>query len=103
LFSEALRERGSITEVDLAVAPGSKEDGIRGYDPWRRRINIRVKALPVKGRANKAVIAFLADFFKIPRGDVKIIKGKKDNIKTVQVNLNLEKAVERLRDEFERV
>jgi hypothetical protein len=103
LFYEALREKGSITEIDLAVTPGSKEEGIRGYDPWRRRINLRVRALPMKGRANKAVTAFLADFFKISTGDVKIIKGKKDNMKTVLLNIDIERAVERLRDEFERV
>jgi uncharacterized protein (TIGR00251 family) len=68
LFSEALRENGSITEVDLSVTSGTKGEGIRGYDPWKRRINLGIKALPVKGRANKVVIAFLADFFKNPRG-----------------------------------
>lgn len=101
MFSKALRKKDSITEVDLAVTPGSKDEGIQGYDLWRRRINLRVKAPPVKGRANRAVIAFLADFFKIPKKDVKIIKGERDNMKTVQVNINIERAVERLRDELE--
>ena len=35
--------------------------------------------------------------------DRKIIKGKKDNMKTVLLNIDVERAVERLRDEFERV
>lgn len=74
MFSRALRKKGLTTEVDLSVTTGAGKEGLRGYDPWRKRVNVSVKALPVKGRANKALIAFLADFFKIPNGDVKIIR-----------------------------
>lgn len=46
---------------------------------------IRVTAPPEKGKANEAVINLLTDYFKVPRGLVKIMAGKTARIKIVDV------------------
>lgn len=47
-----------------------------------------VKELPIKGRANEAIIELLADYFKIKKADVNIVAGHKGKQKIVEVNLN---------------
>lgn len=42
-------------EVDVLVSPRSNRSGPEGYDEWRKRMVIRVKAPPLDGRANKEV------------------------------------------------
>lgn len=46
---------------------------------------VRVRASPVKGEANKAVIKVIADFFNIPRSSVKILRGYKTSRKLVLI------------------
>lgn len=49
---------------------------------------VRVKASPVKGEANKAVIKVIADFFNIPRSSVKILRGHKTSRKLILIETN---------------
>ena len=46
---------------------------------------VRVKAAPVKGEANKAVIKLIADFFNIPQSRVEIVRGRQTNRKLVLI------------------
>ena len=48
------RVRGGI-EIDLLVSPRSSRTGIEGFDEWRRRLIVRVRAPPLDGRANEEV------------------------------------------------
>lgn len=52
------------------------------------RFKVRVKASPVKGEANKAVIKVIADFFNIPRSSVKILRGHKTSRKLILIEKN---------------
>ncbi|HDT11263.1 MAG TPA: DUF167 domain-containing protein [bacterium] len=49
---------------------------------------VRVKASPVKGEANKAVLRVIADFFNIPQSKVQIIRGNKTSRKLVLIEKN---------------
>ncbi len=42
-------------EVDVIVSPRSNRSGPEGFDIWRRRLILRIKAPPLDGRANKEV------------------------------------------------
>ncbi len=54
-LSDVCRDRGDRLEVDVLVSPRSNRSGLEGYDEWRKRLILRVKAPPLDGRANKEV------------------------------------------------
>jgi uncharacterized protein len=48
---------------------------------------VRVKAMPVEGKANEAVIELLARHFKVPKSAVKIVVGLTGRTKIVDVRM----------------
>lgn len=48
-------------EVDILVSPRSGRSGPEGFDEWRKRMIIKVKAPPLDGRANKEVESIFKD------------------------------------------
>lgn len=54
-LSDVSRDKGDRLEVDVLVSPRSNRSGPEGYDEWRKRLVLRVKAPPLDGRANKEV------------------------------------------------
>lgn len=65
--------------VTLAVRaqPGAKKTAIAGVygEGASAQLKIAVHAAPIEGRANEALIAFLSEFFAIPRARVELISG----------------------------
>lgn len=64
---------GSGTLLRVRVipnAPRSGPDGLRGD-----RLLLRIKAPPVEGRANEAVIAWAAEAFGLRQAEVEIVRG----------------------------
>jgi uncharacterized protein (TIGR00251 family) len=72
--------RGSADGVTLAVRaqPGAKKTAIAGIygDEAKAQLRIAVQAPPVEGRANEALIAFLAKTFGLPKGAVALVSGE---------------------------
>lgn len=67
----------------VQVTPRAKRDEIsRVTDDV---VKIRLNAPPVEGRANEALIKFLADRLDIPRGQVEIVRGETSRRKVVRV------------------
>ncbi|MDI6881726.1 MAG: DUF167 family protein [Methanothermobacter sp.] len=77
-----IKEDGEDLLVDIEVSPGSLKFEIGGYNPWRRRLEVKLKSPPSKGRANKELIK---EFSRILSRDVKIIKGIKSRNKTLKI------------------
>jgi len=48
-------------------------------------LRVRVAAPPVEGKANKALIKFLAEHFNVKKSQIKIVKGEKSRDKVVEV------------------
>jgi hypothetical protein len=48
---------------------------------------LNITTAPVDGKANESVIELLADYFKIPKNNVKIVRGFKSNLKTIEINV----------------
>ena len=67
----------------VRVAPGSGRDEIVGKHG--DAIKIRLKAQPVKGKANRALCEFLAERLTVSRRDVEIISGQTSRWKRVRV------------------
>ncbi|BAW31128.1 MAG TPA: DUF167 family protein [Methanothermobacter sp.] len=79
---EGIREDGEDLLVDIEVSPGSLKFEIGGYNPWRRRLEVKLKSQPLKGKANNELIR---EFSNILSKDVEIIKGVKSRYKTIKI------------------
>ncbi len=68
--------RSTAAGVTLAVRaqPGAKRTAITGVygEGAAAQLKIAVHAPPLEGRANQALIAFLAESFSIPKGTVEL-------------------------------
>ena len=69
--------------VPVKVVPGASRTRYLG--PWEDRVRIAVAAPAERGRANKALIAFLADLLSVRNSDVTVISGCTSPIKTVRI------------------
>jgi len=72
--------RAAAGGVTLAVRaqPGAKKTAIAGTygEGAAAQLKIAVQAPPVEGRANLALIEFLAELFRLPKSGVEIISGE---------------------------
>ena len=67
----------------LHVQPKASKSRIVGFHDGC--LKIAVAAPPVEGKANKAVVGFLADFFGVPARDVVLTSGAQSRKKLVVV------------------
>jgi uncharacterized protein (TIGR00251 family) len=68
------QKSGDALHLRLRVQPGASRDELVGIHG--NAIRIRLKAPPVDGRANKALVLFLAGQFDVPRSDVELVHGR---------------------------
>ncbi len=71
---------GILLKID--VSPKSDKFTISGYNEWRETVEIKIKAPPHKGKANKEIIK---EFSKITKTPVEIISGHKSHQKTLKI------------------
>jgi hypothetical protein len=91
--ADILRPVDGGVELDIMVTPNARVAEVGEVDPWRRRLAVKVPAVPAEGRANKAVVDLLSDLFLTK---VIIVRGHTDRHKTVLVPLSAVQARERL-------
>jgi uncharacterized protein len=91
--TEVLRAVKGGVEVDIMVTPNAKRPQVGEVDEWRKRLVVKVQALPTEGRANRAVVDLLSEVFG---AKVEIVRGHTDRQKTVLVPLDMETARSRL-------
>ena len=65
------------------MQPGAKRSEFAGRHG--ERIKLRLAAPPVEGKANAALIEFLAEYFGVPRRNVSIVSGVKSRAKRVAI------------------
>lgn len=72
--------RATAEGVTLAVRaqPGAKKTAITGIygEGTTAQLKIAVHAQPLEGRANQALIEFLAETFSAPKSSIEIISGE---------------------------
>ena len=77
--------RATPNGVTLAVRaqPGAKKTSIAGVFSERgaAQLKIAVQAPPLEGRANEALVAFLAETFDLPRSSVALVRGESSRSK----------------------
>lgn len=67
----------------VKVIPRAKRDEMVGIE--NDALKIRLNAPPVEGRANEALIKFLAQMLNIARANVEIVRGETSRNKVVRV------------------
>lgn len=68
----------------LHIQPGAKTSGFAGRHG--DAMKVRLAAPPVDGKANKALLAYLADFCDVPKSSVELVSGQTSRAKRVRVN-----------------
>ena len=66
--------------IDIKVIPGAKKNFIREEGEI---LKVYLTAPALEGKANKALIDFLAGHFHIKKSQIEIIKGLKSRYKTI--------------------
>jgi hypothetical protein len=69
--------------LTLHVQPGAKQTTVAGLHG--EALKIRLAAPPIEGRANEALLRFIADTFKVTLRDVELIQGGQSRHKRVEV------------------
>lgn len=72
-----LREVAGGVTLAVRAQPGAKKTAIVGIygEGNAPQLKIAVQAPPVEGRANEALVAFLAELFQIPKRSVELANG----------------------------
>ena len=83
---EALRltEHKDHLRLDVHVVPRAARSEISGVHGGR--LKIALKAPPVDGAANAALVAFLAEALSISKRQVSIVRGERSRQKTVALH-----------------
>jgi hypothetical protein len=73
-----LRSTAKGTTLAVRAQPGAKKTAIAGVygEGPEAQLKIAVQAPPIEGRANQALIAFLAKFFSLPKSSVELLSGE---------------------------
>ncbi len=73
-----IRETAAGVTLAVRAQPGAKKTAITGLygEGENAQLKIAVHAPPIEGRANDALLVFLADSFSIPRKNVELISGE---------------------------
>ena len=69
--------------VMIEVSPNSGKFQITGYNEWRQTLEVKIKAPPTKGKANKEI---MKEFSKLTGHTAEIISGHKSRLKTLMIN-----------------
>jgi len=69
--------------LSLRIEPRSSKSEIAGIHG--DKLKIKIKSPPVDGKANKELISFLADTFKVKKSAILIISGHNSKEKTVKI------------------
>ena len=66
--------------IKVKIIPNASKDEIIKEDGF---IKVRVTALPIENKANKALVKLLSKEFKIPKTSIEIIKGETSKEKLI--------------------
>ena len=75
--------QGHTLRLALRVQPRARENAFG--EPLGDELRMRIKAPPVDGKANAALVAFLAKAFGVPKGRVRVVLGEHGRSKLVAI------------------
>ena len=69
--------------LTVRVHPGARKNGVTGVHG--EAVKIALTTPPVDGKANEALIAFLAEALRLPRARITIVVGLTNRAKTLRI------------------
>lgn len=81
--NEFVRDVADGCTVSVRLHPGAKKDAVMGLHGGA--VKIALSAPPVDGRANEALIAFVAEKVGLPRARVSLVAGATSRSKVLRV------------------
>jgi uncharacterized protein (TIGR00251 family) len=81
--SEWYRRNGEVLTLTLHVQPGAKRTDVAGLHG--EALKIRLAAPPIEGRANEALLKFIAESFGVPLRQVELKQGGQSRHKVVAI------------------
>lgn len=78
-----LRADGADVVLTLHIQPGAKKTEVAGIHG--EALKIRLAAPPVDGKANAALLAFVAERMALPKSRVELVSGQTSRAKRVRV------------------
>jgi len=93
--SDWLQHTADEVTLRLHIQPGAKNTGFAGIHG--DAMKIRLAAPPVDGKANKALLDFLATYCSVPKSAVELVSGHSARAKRVRLSGVDDAAVARLR------
>jgi len=68
--------------LNIRVIPNARQNRVLDEEG---QLKVHITAPPVGGKANKALIELLADYCKVKKSSIKIVKGEKSRDKVVEI------------------
>jgi len=88
-----------MMQLAIKLQPGASADRIDGWDvdpSGRAVLKIRLRARPIEGQANEALVKFLAKALDLPKSAVALARGSQSRLKMIDI-AGLDDAVLRAR------
>lgn len=76
-------QKGDALTIRVYIQPGAKHSAVAGLHG--EALKIRLAAPPVEGRANEALLHFIAILFNVPVREISLMKGSKSRHKVVEI------------------
>lgn len=82
---DGIRASGEEVLLEVLVVPRASRNELAGWSA-DGRLRVRLTAPPVEGRANRALLKFLAGKIDVPSGKLRVSRGESSRRKTVAVS-----------------
>jgi uncharacterized protein (TIGR00251 family) len=82
-FSSFVQDVGDGCTLSARVRPGARKNDVAGIHAGAVKISLTTP--PVDGRANEALIEFVADLLRVPRARVAILSGATSRMKLLRI------------------
>lgn len=79
-----LRQTKEGVELSLHILPNAPRSQIVGLH--NGCLKLKIKAPPIDGKANEAIVEFFSEFLKIPKSQISFGRGAKSKSKTIVIH-----------------
>ncbi|MCD1294487.1 YggU family protein [Methanocella sp. CWC-04] len=85
-FEDAIKPVKDGVVIDFEVTPGAKNPAMpSGYNVWRKRIEVKLRSPPEKGKANEELISALSGLLNVKAAYIEIMSGSTNQWKSIKV------------------
>ncbi len=76
-------------KITIRATPGAKKSALLGWEDHPNCptpvLRVKIAAPPIDGKANKALIAYLASCLQVRKSDIALLQGESARLKIVEI------------------